>query len=64
MDQVIEKFQSLCGQYPKAAVDWYYDFSQNTNYIQRYRIAKCAVAPLTGHGDLDITIILSKLYDN
>ncbi len=46
---------------PQAATDWYYDFSQNTDYIRRYRIRKDIkwIAP-TEYGDLDITINLSK----
>ncbi len=59
--QVIEKFQTLYAQSPKAATDWYYTFSQDTNYIRRDRIAKDMQwkAP-TEYGDLDITINLSK----
>ena len=59
--QVIERFQALCAQSPKAATDWYYEFSQDTNYIRRDRIAKDVQwkAP-TQYGDLDITINLSK----
>ena len=37
--QVIAKFQALRAQDPKAATDWYYQFSQDTNYIRRDRIA-------------------------
>ena len=59
--QVIEKFQTLCARDPKAATDWYYEFSQDTNYIRRDRIAKDVQwkAP-TQYGDLDVTINLSK----
>ena len=59
--QVIAKFQALREQDPKAATDWYYQFSQDTNYIRRDRIAKDMkwVSP-TEYGDLDITINLSK----
>ena len=59
--QVIEKFQALCAQDPEAATNWYYTFSQDTNYIRRDRIAKDIqwTAP-TEYGDLDITINLSK----
>ena len=38
--QVIGKFQALREQDPKQATDWYYQFSQDTNYIRRDRIAK------------------------
>ncbi len=46
---------------PKKATDWYYKFSQDTNYIRRDRIAKDMQwkAP-TEYGELDITINLSK----
>ena len=37
--QVIEKFNTLYRQSPKEATDWYYQFSQDTNYIRRDRIA-------------------------
>ena len=59
--EVRRKFYSLYEQDPKAATDWYYKFSQDTNYIRRDRIAKDVkwVAP-TEYGDLDITINLSK----
>ena len=58
---VIGKFQALYAQNPKQATDWYYKFSQDTNYIRRDRIAKDIQwkAP-TEYGDLDITINLSK----
>ena len=58
---MIAKFQALREQDPKAATDWYYQFSQDTNYIRRDRIAKDMkwVSP-TEYGDLDITINLSK----
>ena len=59
--QVIEKFQALYRESPRAATDWYYQFSQDTNYIRRDRIAKDMQwkAP-TEYGELDITINLSK----
>ena len=38
--QVIAKFQALYAQDPKAATDWYYHRSQDTNTINRDRIAK------------------------
>ena len=59
--QVIAKFQALCAESPEQATDWYYKFSQDTNYIRRDRIARDVkwIAP-TEYGDLDITINLSK----
>ena len=45
----------------EAATDWYYQFSQDTNYIRRDRIAKDVKwVTSTAYGDLDITINLSK----
>ena len=38
--QVIAKFRKLYEDSPLAATDWYYRFSQNTDYIRRYRIAR------------------------
>ena len=59
--QVIGTFRSLYAESPRKATDWYYRFSQDTNYIRRDRIARDRkwVAP-TEYGDLDITINLSK----
>ena len=59
--QVIEWFGALYQESPKAATDWYYKFSQDTNYIRRDRIAKDIQwkAP-TEYGELDVTINLSK----
>ena len=59
--EVIRRFEDLYRECPEAATGWYYDFSQNTNYIRRDRIRKDVkwVAP-TPYGDLDITINLSK----
>ena len=46
---------------PKAATDWYYAFSQNTDYIRRYRIARdMKWKAQTAYGEMDITINLSK----
>ncbi len=58
---VINKFNNLYKELPKKATDWYYDFSQNTDYIRRYRIKKdLKWKTSTEYGDLDITINLSK----
>ena len=59
--QVTGKFQALCAEDPIKGTDWYYKFSQDTNYIRRDRIAKDMQwkAP-TEYGELDITINLSK----
>ena len=59
--QVRRIFREKYAQSPKAATDWYYAFSQDTDYIRRYRIAKDRKwVAATAYGDLDITINLSK----
>lgn len=58
---VIKKFRELYQESPKKATDFYYDFSCNTDYIRRYRIAKDRKWKAeTEYGTLDITINLSK----
>ena len=60
--QVIRRFRELYeNESPKAATDYYYKLSQDSDYIRRYRIARDMkwIAP-TKYGDLDITINLSK----
>ena len=59
--EVHASFQALYKEDPKKATNWYYKFSQDTNYIRRDRIAKDMQwkAP-TEYGELDITINLSK----
>ena len=59
--QVIREFQSRYEESPEAATGWYYKFSQDTDYIRRYRIARDVKwVASTPYGDLDITINLSK----
>jgi UDPglucose--hexose-1-phosphate uridylyltransferase len=59
--EVIKEFREKYEESPENATDFYYDFSRNTDYIRRYRIARDVkwVTP-TEYGDLDITINLSK----
>lgn len=59
--EVIGEFWDLYKESPEAATDFFYKFSQDTDYIRRYRIAKDVkwVTP-TEYGDIDITINLSK----
>ncbi len=46
---------------PRKATDFFYQFSQDTDYIRRYRIKKDQKwITATAYGDLDITINLSK----
>ncbi|MGX6429152.1 UDP-glucose--hexose-1-phosphate uridylyltransferase [Levilactobacillus yonginensis] len=48
-------------QSPSAATDWFYQLSQNNNYIKTRNIAKNVVFPAkTPAGELEITINLSK----
>ena len=59
--EVRKTFAALYAQSPKKATDWYYRFSQDTDYIRRYRISKdMRWKTSTKYGDLDITINLSK----
>lgn len=55
------EFFTLYDRSPKEATDYFYKFSQDTDYIRRYRIKKDVrwLAP-TQYGELDITINLSK----
>jgi len=59
--EVITKFQNLYQDSPKKATDFYYKFSQDSDYIRRYRISKdMKWVTKTEYGDFDITINLSK----
>ena len=59
--QVIREFRRLYQADPKAATDGFYRFSQDTDYIRRYRIARDVKwKAATPYGDMDITINLSK----
>ena len=59
--EVIRKFDALFAVDPEKATDWYYRFSQDTNYIRRDRIARDVQWKAeTEYGELDITINLSK----
>lgn len=59
---VTRTFQKLYDEKgAKAATDWYYTFSQDTDYIRRYRIARDMKWKAdTEYGEMDITINLSK----
>lgn len=59
--QVIRTFEEKYAASPEQATDWYYRFSQDTNYIRTDRIAKdLHWTTDTEYGALDITINLSK----
>ena len=58
---VTEKFNSLYKESPKAATDYFYTLSCDSDYIRRYRIKKDVKwQTATPYGELDITINLSK----
>ena len=58
---IIDKFRSEYQNSPVNATDWFYCFSQDTNYIRRGRIKKdLKWKTQTPYGLLDITINLSK----
>ncbi len=59
--EVRSRFAELYEKDPKAATDWFYKLSQDTDYIRRYRIRKdMRWKSATDYGELDITINLSK----
>ena len=59
--EVIAAFREKYAVSPQTATDWYYAFSQDTDYIRRYRIAKDMRWTFESeYGELDITINLSK----
>ena len=59
--EVIAEFGKRYACSPKEATDYFYKFSQDTDYIRRYRIAKDMKWTVdTEYGVMDITINLSK----
>ena len=59
--EVRARFFELYKSSPKAATDYYYKLSCDSDYIRRYRIKKDVKwVTSTPYGDLDITINLSK----
>ena len=59
--QVRAAFAERYARSPEEATDWYYQFSQNTDYIRHYRVARDQKwIAHTDYGDLEITINLSK----
>ena len=59
--EIIRRFHAEYEKSPEAATNFFYKFSQDTDYIRRYRVCRDEkwVTP-TKYGDLDITINLSK----
>ena len=59
--QVIDRFRALYADSPEKATDWFYRFSQDTNYIRRDRLARdVRWETPTRYGVLEMTINLSK----
>ncbi len=59
--EVRKRFEELYKEDSQKATDWFYTFSQDTDYIRRYRISKdMRWKTATEYGELDITINLSK----
>ena len=59
--EVHQTFSEMYATNPETATDWYYNFSQDTDYIRRYRIQKdVRWKTATEYGNLDVTINLSK----
>ena len=59
--EVIRTFREKYAADPVATTDWYYQFSCDTDYIRRYRIAKDMRWKYNSpYGQMDITINLSK----
>jgi UDPglucose--hexose-1-phosphate uridylyltransferase len=60
-NEVVKEFWKRYEESPEKATDWYYGFSQDSDYIRRYRIARdMKWTTDTRYGTLDITVNLSK----
>ena len=59
--EVIKVFNEKYSKSPKEATDFYYDFSQASDYIRTYRISKDIKWKYSSeYGEMDITINMSK----
>ena len=59
--EVQTTFWKKYGENPKAATDYFYKLSQDSNYIRRYRVEKDQKWKVDSpYGEIDITINLSK----
>jgi len=59
--EVAGKFKALYETSPKAATEYFYKLSQDSDYIRRYRVCKdMKWITKTEYGDLDVTVNLSK----
>lgn len=63
--QIIKEFWEYYEESPEAATNFFYKFSQDTDYIRRYRIKKDMRWKVDSpYGEIDITINLSKPEKN
>lgn len=59
--QIIDEFQKYYKESPKAATEFFYQLSQDTDYIRKYRVKKDMKWKVDSpYGKIDITINLSK----
>ncbi len=59
--EVTAEFWKRYEESPQAATDYFYELSQDSDYIRRYRVCKdLKWKTATRYGDLDITVNLSK----
>lgn len=59
--EIIRRFRRLYQDSPKAATEFFYEFSQDTNYIRTARVKKdMKWKTVSPYGEIDITINLSK----
>ncbi len=59
--EVIKRFSANYAISPKAATDYYYELSKNSDYIRTYRVKKdLKWQTESEYGDMDITVNLSK----
>ncbi len=59
--EVVHAFWKKYQESPKAATDYFYKLSQDSDYIRKYRVCKdMKWVAASKYGDLDITINLSK----
>ena len=59
--EVIRQFEQYYRESPQKATDWYYGFSQDTNYIRRDRAKKNLSWKVDSkYGEIDITVNLAK----
>ncbi len=59
--EVVKEFWNRYEESPQAATDYFYQLSQDSDYIRRYRVCRdLKWKTSTRYGDLDITVNLSK----